>query len=170
MIYTYLPSPIGLLLLTGERAGGGVRLASVSLPASQPNAPAVADGWTEDPAAFAKAAGQLDGYFAGTLERFDLEFVPAGTAFQREVWAALETLPYGTTTTYGRLNAELGGSPARARAIGRAIGANPLLIVRPCHRVVGADGSLTGFAAGLPAKELLLGHEARTARAAAPRG
>ncbi|GAA3239377.1 methylated-DNA--[protein]-cysteine S-methyltransferase [Actinocorallia longicatena] len=156
MIYTIHPSPLGDLLLTGERSADGLLLASVTAP-GQRGAREPQDSWTRDDEAFASVTAQLDAYFAGDLKEFDLAFsATAGTAFQREVWAALDALPYGATTTYGELNASLGGSPARARAIGAAIGANPLLIVRPCHRVVGADGSLTGFAAGLPAKELLL--------------
>jgi len=157
-LYTTLDSPLGTLLLTGVRTETGLTVSSLSLP-GQRNAPVRADTWRHAPADFAEAAAQLDAYFSGDLKEFDLAFTPSGTPFQRRVWAALEALPYGTTTTYGELNAALGGTPARARAVGAAIGANPLLILRPCHRVVGATGSLTGYAGGLPAKQALLALE-----------
>ncbi|GAA2738148.1 methylated-DNA--[protein]-cysteine S-methyltransferase [Actinocorallia aurantiaca] len=154
-LYTTIPSPLGTLLLTGVRTETGLALSSLSLP-GQRNAPVRADTWRHAPADFTEAASQLDAYFSGDLKEFDLAFTTTGTPFQRQVWAALEALPYGTTTTYGELNAALGGTPARARAIGAANGANPLLIVRPCHRVIGSTGSLTGYAGGLPAKKALL--------------
>ncbi|GAA0946570.1 methylated-DNA--[protein]-cysteine S-methyltransferase [Actinocorallia libanotica] len=154
-LYTTFDSPLGALLLTGVRTETGLALASLSLP-DQRNAPARADTWRHAPAEFAAAASQLDAYFSGGLKEFDLPFATTGTPFQRQVWAALEALPYGATTTYGELNAALGGTPARARAVGAAIGANPLLILRPCHRVIGSTGALTGYAGGLPAKQALL--------------
>lgn len=158
-LYTTVPSPLGDLLLTGARTERGPSLSSLSLP-EQRRAPVRAAAWRHDAAAFADVADQLDAYFAGDLEDFDVIFsAAAGTPFQRQVWAALEDLPYGTTTTYGALNTALGGAPARARAIGAAIGANPLLIVRPCHRVIGSTGSLTGYAGGLAAKRALLALE-----------
>ncbi|WP_198653430.1 methylated-DNA--[protein]-cysteine S-methyltransferase [Actinocorallia populi] len=154
-LYTTFDSPLGTLLLTGVRTGTGLALASLSLP-GQRNAPVRDDTWRHAPADFTEAVSQLDAYFSGGLKEFDLPFATTGTPFQRQVWAALEALPYGATTTYGELNAALGGTPARVRAIGGAIGANPLLIVRPCHRVIGSTGSLTGYAGGLPAKQALL--------------
>ena len=154
-LYTTVSSPVGELLLTGTRTEGGTALASLSLP-EQRNAPIRAGTWRHDAAAFAEAEAQLDAYFAGDLKEFDLTFTTTGTPFQRQVWAALEELPYGSVTTYGALNAVLGGGKARVRAVGSAIGANPLLIVRPCHRVIGATGALTGYAGGLPAKQALL--------------
>lgn len=159
-VYARIGSPVGELLLVGEESGaarGGVALASVSMP-GQRNAPAVRDGWTHAPGAFEEAARQFDAYFAGTATVFDLDLdrTGAGTAFQRRVWQAVDAVPYGTTTSYGRL-ADLAGIPrAAVRALGAAIGANPLLVVRPCHRVVGADGSLTGYAGGLDRKRRLL--------------
>lgn len=152
-VFATMSSPLGELLLVGERTPTGVSLTSVSMPGQRGGA-VVDASWERAP--FTEAVSQLTDYFAGDLKEFDLEFTPSGSAFQREVWAALENIPYGETTSYGAINKALGGSPARARAIGRAIGANPLLIVRPCHRVVGADGALTGYAGGLPAKETLL--------------
>ncbi|MEI5100849.1 methylated-DNA--[protein]-cysteine S-methyltransferase [Streptomyces sp. PmtG] len=162
-VYTTFDSPLGELLLVGETsatAPGGTALASLSMP-EQKGAVAVQDGWARDDAAFTAITEQLRGYFAGTLTRFDIEYAPgAGTDFQRKVWDALESVPYGTTTTYGALAARLGLSRAAVRALGTAIGRNPLLLVRPCHRVIGADGSLTGYAAGLERKRRLLDLEA----------
>ncbi|MGA4847347.1 methylated-DNA--[protein]-cysteine S-methyltransferase [Streptomyces sp. G5(2025)] len=162
-VYTTIDSPLGALLLVGEASGtakGGTALASLSMP-GQKGAAAVLDGWVRDDEAFTVITAQLRSYFAGSLTRFDIEYAAgAGTAFQRKVWDALDALPYGTTTTYGRLAEQLGLSRAAVRALGTAIGRNPLLVVRPCHRVIGADGSLTGYAGGLERKRLLLDLEA----------
>ena len=102
---------------------------------------------------------QLDEYFAGDRQEFDLPLAPAGTPFQRQVWEALASIPYGEVTSYAALADRL-GRPGSARAVGAANGANPLAIVVPCHRVVGADGTLTGYAGGLDAKRTLLTLEA----------
>lgn len=162
-LYTTYDSPLGELLLVGEAsatATGGTALASLSMPGQKGGA-AVADGWVRDDAAFAAITAQLRAYFAGTLRRFDIEYAEGtGTDFQRRVWQALDDVPYGTTTTYGRLAERLGLSRAAVRALGSAIGRNPLLVVRPCHRVIGADGSLTGYAGGLDRKRQLLDLEA----------
>ncbi|AZM51716.1 cysteine methyltransferase [Streptomyces sp. WAC 01529] len=162
-VYTTIDSPLGELLLVGEAsptAKGGTALASLSMP-GQKGAAVVLDGWVRDEQAFEAIAAQLRAYFAGSLTHFDIEYAAgAGTAFQRRVWDALETVPYGTTTTYGRLAEQLGLSRAAVRALGTAIGRNPLLVVRPCHRVIGADGSLTGYAGGLERKRQLLDLEA----------
>ncbi|MEU6123478.1 methylated-DNA--[protein]-cysteine S-methyltransferase [Streptomyces sp. NPDC047123] len=162
-VYTTIDSPLGELLLVGEKsatARGGTALASLSMPGQKGGA-AVRDGWVRDDAAFDAVVTQLRAYFAGDLTHFDIEYAAgAGTDFQRRVWDALETVPYGTTTTYGRLAEQLGLSRAAVRALGTAIGRNPLLVVRPCHRVIGADGSLTGYAAGLERKRRLLDLEA----------
>ena len=104
---------------------------------------------------FKAAADQLDAYFAGELTRFDLPLAPHGSEFQRRVWAALQEIPYGRTESYGEL-AERIGSPGGARAVGLANGKNPIGIIIPCHRVVGADGSLTGYGGGLDRKKQLL--------------
>ncbi|SHM17132.1 methylated-DNA--[protein]-cysteine S-methyltransferase [Streptomyces yunnanensis] len=160
-LYATLDSPLGELLLVGERsatAPGGTALASLSVPGQKRGA-VVQDDWTHDPAAFAGIARQLRAYFDGAQQPFAVECVPRGTDFQQRVWAALEAIPYGTTTTYGAIAAAIGASRGAVRAIGTAIGANPLLVVRPCHRVIGADGSLTGYAGGLARKQLLLGLE-----------
>lgn len=105
-----------------------------------------------------EVASQLDGYFGGERRVFDLPLNAAGTPFQHEVWKALQALPYGATTSYGELAAEL-GRPGAARAVGRANATNPIPIVVPCHRVVGADGSLTGFGGGIELKRKLIAHE-----------
>ncbi|MDA8047081.1 MAG: methylated-DNA--[protein]-cysteine S-methyltransferase [Actinomycetota bacterium] len=111
----------------------------------------------------AAAAGQLREYAAGRAETFDLAVnLDAGSAFQRAVWAALRDIPYGRTTTYGAVAAAI-GRPGQARAVGAAVGANPVGIVVPCHRVVGANGSLTGFGGGLANKAALLSREGITA-------
>ncbi|MFJ8042339.1 methylated-DNA--[protein]-cysteine S-methyltransferase [Kitasatospora sp. NPDC096147] len=157
-----LDPAVGPLLLVGEdstTARGGLALASVSMT-GQKNAAVIRPGWVEDEAAFAEVTAQLRAYLAGTATGFDLEFTPGGTDFQRRVWAALEQLPYGSTTSYGALAERAGIPRAAVRALGAAIGANPLLVVRPCHRVLGADGSLTGYAGGLERKRLLLALEA----------
>lgn len=150
--YTIHPSPLGELLIAGPEPG---TLSSVSVPGQRRGSRVLPD-WRRDDAAFAEAARQLDAYFAGDLKEFDAPLATRGTAFQERVWAALDRVAYGSTVSYGQL-AELAALPPRsARAVGAAVGANPLLVIRPCHRVIGADGSLTGFAAGLARKRLLL--------------
>ncbi|GAB2979942.1 methylated-DNA--[protein]-cysteine S-methyltransferase [Streptomyces pseudoechinosporeus] len=156
--YTTIDSPLGELLLVGEEsatAPGGIALASLSVP-GQKNAPAVGKAWRRDDEAFAEAARQLSAYFERQLTAFELEFTVSGSEFQRQVWRALEDIPYGTTTTYGALAERLGVPRAQVRALGAAIGANPLLVVRPCHRVIGADGSMRGYAGGVERKVRLL--------------
>jgi methylated-DNA-[protein]-cysteine S-methyltransferase len=106
-----------------------------------------------------EAARQLDAYFEGELVRFDLPLAVNGTDFQRRCWLALATIPYGQTVSYGEQARRLGLRSDRTRAVGAANGANPLPIVLPCHRVIGADGSLTGFGGGLHVKRFLLEHE-----------
>ncbi|MFC8449374.1 methylated-DNA--[protein]-cysteine S-methyltransferase [Kitasatospora sp. NPDC057223] len=162
-LYTTIPSPLGELLLTGEEsptAAGGTALASLSTPGQKGGA-VIQDDWRHAPEAFTEIAAQLQAYFTGRATGFDVEYTSRGTDFQRRVWAALDAIPHGTTTTYGRIAAQA-GSPKAVRAVGTAIGANPLLIVRPCHRVIGADGSLSGYAGGPAAKRHLLDHEGAT--------
>ncbi|MBI5502652.1 MAG: methylated-DNA--[protein]-cysteine S-methyltransferase [Deltaproteobacteria bacterium] len=120
-----------------------------------PGSPRSRAGWTRDPKAVLDAARQLSQYFAGKRKTFDLQLAPEGTPFRRATWRALEKIPYGETISYGQLARRI-GKPAAARAVGAAVGANPLAIVIPCHRVIGADGSLTGFGGGLPIKRALL--------------
>ncbi|MFD8826566.1 methylated-DNA--[protein]-cysteine S-methyltransferase [Streptomyces sp. NPDC059605] len=159
-MYATVDSPLGELLLVGEgTADGGIALASLSLP-GQKGAAVVEDGWVHAPDAFAGVAAQLREYFEGRLTRFDIVYADgAGTEFQRRVWAALDTVPYGETVSYGQIAERVGASGAGVRAVGTAIGRNPLLVVRPCHRVIGADGALRGYAAGVERKERLLGLE-----------
>ncbi|NGO69827.1 methylated-DNA--[protein]-cysteine S-methyltransferase [Streptomyces sp. SB3404] len=154
--YATCDSPLGELLLAGD----GEALASLSVPGQRRGA-AVRPDWRRDDAAPALAAArvQLDAYFAGDLKDFALPLAARGTDFRERVWAALDSIPFGATTTYGELAARIGAPRAAVRAVGAAVGANPLLIVRPCHRVIGADGSLTGYAGGLDRKRRLLALE-----------
>lgn len=110
----------------------------------------------------AEAARQLRAYFAGKLQAFDLPLDGGGTEFQRGVWRALVSIPYAATCSYGDIARRI-GSPTASRAVGAANGKNPLAIVVPCHRVIGASGALTGYGGGVPAKRWLLAHEARVA-------
>jgi methylated-DNA-[protein]-cysteine S-methyltransferase len=155
--YTTVPSPIGELLLLGD----GTALTGLYCdppPAGRPPAEA-----RRDDTAFAEARAQLAAYFAGELQDFDLSLAAAGTSFQHEVWAALREIPYGTTTSYGALALQLGRPVGAARAVGACNGRNPISIVVPCHRVIGATGSIVGYAGGLNRKRWLLAHEARVA-------
>jgi len=140
-------TPIGTLWLARDQHG----LSSVAF--AGPAEAASGDSLLLD------AAGQLRAYFAGELEEFELPLSPGGTEFQRRVWRAVEAIPYGTTTSYSALAASL-GKPAAYRAVGAANGRNPLPVVVPCHRVVGAAGALTGYGGGLERKRALLELEA----------
>lgn len=150
--WTSFESPLGQLLLTADDSGA---LTSLSVP-GQKGGRAVQPEWRHDPGPFRVAGEQLAAYFAGELKEFQLEFHTSGTEFRERVWSALDSVPHGATTTYGEIAARIGASRAAVRAVGGAIGANPLLVVRPCHRVIGADGSLTGYAGGLDRKVQLL--------------
>ncbi|MET8177485.1 methylated-DNA--[protein]-cysteine S-methyltransferase [Streptomyces sp. NPDC005336] len=156
--YTTMDSPLGVLLLVGEETADGTTLTSLSAP-GQKNAPAVRPDWRHHPDGFKEITRQLTAYFAGELTEFDIARTPSGTEFQQRVWRALEEIPYGTSTTYGRIAERLGVAGRQVQAVGAAIGANPLLLVRPCHRVIGADGSMRGYAAGVERKVRLLTHE-----------
>jgi methylated-DNA-[protein]-cysteine S-methyltransferase len=155
LAYTWYQSPVGPLLLAGSRAG----LSYVSFSSGR-HAVAVDPGWTEQRSFFAEAIGQLQEYFAGERKTFSLPLIPAGTEFQRAVWSELEKIPYGETISYKAL-ADRIGKPKAVRAVGAANGANPIPIIIPCHRVIGNDGSLTGFGGGLPLKKRLLELESR---------
>ncbi|WP_329596964.1 methylated-DNA--[protein]-cysteine S-methyltransferase [Streptomyces pseudovenezuelae] len=150
--WTHVDSPVGGLLLTADETGA---LTSLSVP-GQKNGRTVQEGWVHDPAPFREAEEQLAAYFAGELKEFRLELRPTGTDFRTRVWDALDDVPYGATATYGEIAARVGASRVAVRAVGGAIGANPLLILRPCHRVIGANGLLTGYAGGLERKTALL--------------
>lgn len=145
MNYTIFDSPIGPLTLTGD----GASLQSVCFGAQPPSGLPRADE------AFSAVVRQLQEYFSGERREFDIVLAPAGTPFQLAVWNALRTIPYGETRSYGEV-AKLVGRPAAVRAVGAANGANPLPIVVPCHRVIGSNGSLTGFGGGLDLKRRLL--------------
>jgi methylated-DNA-[protein]-cysteine S-methyltransferase len=120
-------------------------------------------GARRDQKGIAHVTEQIEEYCAGTLQDFTLKLAPKGTTFQHEVWNALVKIPFGTTTSYGALAAKL-GRPNSARAVGLANGSNPIGLIVPCHRVIGSDGSLTGYGGGLPMKRALLAHEAEVAR------
>ena len=153
IFYTNMESPVGRLLLAGNPDG----LRSVSFELSR-RADAPPESWTEDKAAFPEVIRQLRAYFAAELKEFDLPLAMDGTTFQLRVWRALQEIPYGQTTSYGRLAAKL-GNPQAMRAVGLANGRNPIPIIVPCHRVIGSDGSLTGFGGGLENKQKLLALE-----------
>ncbi len=157
-VYATMESPLGELLLVGHVSPGGVALTSVSMD-GQRGAPAVREDWRRDPEPFAEVIRQLTDYFAGRLTSFRLELAPRGTEFQQRVWRALDSIGYGTTISYGELAAQLGVPPDRIQAVGAAIGANPLAIIRPCHRVIGSDGTMRGYAGGVERKQRLLAHE-----------
>jgi methylated-DNA-[protein]-cysteine S-methyltransferase len=145
-------SPIGSLLLTGD----GHALTGLYMLDAGSRPPRGHAGLTADPGAFAEAAAQLAAYFDGALKQFSVPLAPSGTAFQLAVWAELTRIPYGSTASYGDIARALGKPPAAARAVGAASGANPIAVIVPCHRVIGSDGSLTGYGGGLGRKQLLL--------------
>ena len=150
-------SPVGALCLCADEDD---RLVGLYLPDRlAPSGPGGRGG------VLARAVMQLTEYFAGERRDFDLPLAPSGTEFQRTVWHALADIPFGATCSYGDL-ARAVGRPAASRAVGAANGKNPIAIILPCHRVIGASGELTGYGGGLPMKRWLLDHEARVAGAA----
>jgi methylated-DNA-[protein]-cysteine S-methyltransferase len=155
VIYDIVGSPIGRLLLTGD----GRALTGLYLMDASRHAATVRSGWTRREGAFSAEAEQLGAYFAGERTEFDLPLAPSGTAFQLAVWEELTRIPYGKTVSYGEVAAALGKSLIASRAVGLANGRNPISIIVPCHRVIGADGTLTGYGWGLDRKEWLLRHE-----------
>ena len=157
-VYTTMESPVGELLLVGRRSNGGVTLTSVTM-AGQRGSPRCGTAGSRDPAAFAEVIRQLTAYFAGERTAFSLDLAPRGTEFQQRIWRALDSVQYGTTISYGQLAAQLGVPRDRIQALGAAIGANPLAIIRPCHRVIGSDGGMRGYAGGVERKQQLLVHE-----------
>ncbi|HEV3047232.1 MAG TPA: methylated-DNA--[protein]-cysteine S-methyltransferase [Solirubrobacteraceae bacterium] len=156
--YTTIASPIGELLLLGEdRALCGLYMQRGRRPVR------VDRRWRADAAPFAGVIAELDEYFDGRRRRFETPLVMYGSEFERRVWRALREIPYGETTSYGELARTL-GQPSAARAVGLANGRNPISVIVPCHRVIGADGSLTGYGGGLERKRTLLELEAGQAR------
>ena len=159
--FSTMSSPVGRLTLVGQ----GDDLVGLYFDEDPLAGEMRADG-TRDDRRLRPAVVQLEEYFAGARTRFDLSLVPPGTAFQKKVWAALVRIPFGATATYGEI-ARAVGRPDASRAVGGANHRNPIAIIIPCHRVIGADGSMTGYGGGLPNKQLLLALEAQVA--AAPR-
>ena len=151
-------TPVGELTLIASDQG----LRAILWPKESSRHAGIANRRRRDPdhPILTQTAAQLDEYFAGTRTTFEIPLDLEGTRFQVAAWRALADIPFGSTTTYGRQAAAL-GIPTAARAVGAANGANPVCIVLPCHRVIGADGSLTGFGGGLKTKQWLLDHEAR---------
>jgi methylated-DNA-[protein]-cysteine S-methyltransferase len=148
-----MPSPIGELLLTSE----GSALTGLQMSPFE-----IENSWVRDDDAMQPYVDQLDDYFAGKRRDFDLPLAPSGTDFQLRVWAALREIPYGETWSYLELATKV-GNPKACRAVGLANGRNPIAVIVPCHRVIGADGSLTGYGGGVDRKRLLLDLERTTA-------
>jgi methylated-DNA-[protein]-cysteine S-methyltransferase len=145
-------TPIGRLLLTGDgQALTGLWMIDADRHVTK-------EGWelTPSPSAFSDVAAQLEAYFAGDLKEFTVPLAPSGTAFQLSVWTELTKIPYGSTISYGDIALALGKRLVASRAVGLANGSNPISVIVPCHRVIGSDGSLTGYGGGLERKELLL--------------
>ncbi len=162
--HVIIDSPVGpITLVAADGSLTGLYLDGPRVPGRRHQAGAAALGAPGDPASepFTAAAGQLAAYFAGRLTDFSLPLAPAGTPFQRRVWVGLQDIPYGDTWSYRQLAGKI-GNPAAVRAVGLANGRNPIAIVIPCHRVIGADGSLTGYGGGLERKRYLLDLEARS--------
>ncbi len=155
--YCYMDSPLGLLMLAGCKRG----LRLVNFPkGSQARKPL--PHWQSNQKMFTQARSQLDAYFGGDLQKFTIPLLLEGTPFQKQVWQALQNIPYGELASYGGIAKVLENSGA-ARAVGGANNANPIPIIVPCHRVIGADKSLIGFGGGLPTKKFLLDLEAKHA-------
>jgi len=154
--YTTVDSPIGELLLVGD----GHALHGLYMQAGRPKR--TRPEWERSDEPFAAVAQQLDEYFAGERREFDIPLVLDGPPFQRQAWHALREIPYGETVSYGEQARRI-GQPDAARAVGAANGQNPIAVIVPCHRVIGADGSLTGYGGGLWRKQWLLEHERKMA-------
>ena len=159
--FDVVPSPIGDLYLTAR--DGAITGLHMGAPRGGVD---TTREWTREPRVLASARSQLEAYLAGDLTEFDLALSSSGTPFQQQVWSELRRIPYGETISYAEL-AERIGNPKAVRAVGAANGRNPIAIIVPCHRVIGADGSMTGFGGGIERKVWLLGHEtARRGRTA----
>jgi methylated-DNA-[protein]-cysteine S-methyltransferase len=153
VVYHTVPSPVGELLLTSDgKALTGLYLLDWGAKPPSPE-------WVRDETPFEDVSSQLAEYFAGSRTEFTMPLAPIGTQWQLDVWQQLARIPFGVTVCYGDIANVLGKGPAASRAVGLANGANPISIIIPCHRVIGADGSLTGYGWGLDRKEWLLKHE-----------
>ncbi len=150
MYYYIIESPICPILLAGDEEG----LKHLIFMKSERKME-IPEGWVENKEFFSEAVRQLEAYFSGKLKSFDLKLAPEGTEFQKSVWKALCEIPYGETRTYKEISISI-GKPRAYRAVGLANHRNPVAIVIPCHRVIGSDGKLTGYASGLDVKEFLL--------------
>jgi methylated-DNA-[protein]-cysteine S-methyltransferase len=150
MYYDIIESPIGPILVAGNKEG----LKHLIFLKGKKKV-GIPEGWIKNKEFFKEAARQLEAYFSGKLESFDLKLAPEGTDFQKSVWKALCEIPYGETRTYKEIAVYI-GKPGAYRAVGLANNRNPIAIIIPCHRVIGSDGKLTGYASGLDVKELLL--------------
>ena len=166
MRYALYESPIGQLLVARDE----IAVRHVTIPDRDPSRPdsprrgaanplEPEPDWVRDDAGLVRETEELDAYFAGELREFEMAVEPEGTAFRRKVWAELARIPYGETRSYGELARRAVGRAGAARAVGAANGANPVAIVLPCHRVIGAHGSLVGYGGGLNRKAMLLAHE-----------
>jgi methylated-DNA-[protein]-cysteine S-methyltransferase len=160
---TTMDSPMGLLTLIATATGLRAVLWPSDDPARVPPGEVAKTTEATDHPVLVAAVDQLSEYFAGDRQSFDLLLDPIGTDFQQSAWMALRAIPYGTTVSYGEQAAAM-GDKRKARAVGAANGRNPISIIVPCHRVVGSNGSLTGFAGGLESKQWLLDHESKTAQ------
>ncbi len=154
MNYATIDSPVGELLASADAAG---RITGLHFLDGH-RLPPRDSRWVCDEEALAPLRRQLEEYFAGERREFELDLAPSGTPFQLSVWRALCAIPYGETASYGEIAAVV-GQPGAARAVGGANNRNPIAIVIPCHRVIGANGTLTGYGGGLPRKQQLLGLE-----------
>lgn len=152
--YSFLPSPVGFLLAVR----GPIGLQRLEFEKEEP---VIEPDWIENCSAFASVQKQLDEYFRGERRSFDIPLDLQGTAFQRRVWSALRTIPWGQTASYGQIAARI-GNPGASRAVGQANNRNPVVIIVPCHRVIGSDGKLVGFGGGMSRKEFLLDLESFT--------
>jgi methylated-DNA-[protein]-cysteine S-methyltransferase len=161
--WTTVDTPVGEMMVVGDEDA----VHFVHLPGSFDSGRFRSDRQGR-PAAVRAATEQIDAYFRGILTRFDLPLDPAGTEFQRRVWQALADIPYGATESYGSLATRV-GNPRACRAVGLANGRNPIPLVLPCHRVIGANGTLTGYGGGLELKQRLLDHERQTLSEGEPR-
>jgi methylated-DNA-[protein]-cysteine S-methyltransferase len=156
--YTEIASPLGPLLLVADESG----LREINFVNGR-HAVSADPSWRKDDAQFRDVVEQLNAYFAGDLEVFDLKLAPRGTPFQLAVWKKLCEIPFGETISYGELARRI-ANPNASRAVGLANGSNPIPIVIPCHRVIGSNGKLTGYGGGLPIKEKLLALERKQFR------